>query len=112
MSNQSASISFRLDESTTAVLDDYCKRSGLSRGAACRSLVINSLAGGDPVATTMLVEECLQQLARQQALLQSQRRSLPYLLYAILTEIGRQDAATAAEVVRSTFAKIPNQELS
>jgi hypothetical protein len=110
MTAPSTSISFRLDAASIAVLDDYCQRSGLSRGAACRTLVINSLAGGDNIATSLMVEQCLQQLEKHQSILQQQRRHSAYLLYAILTQVGQKTPEAAAEVVRNTFTSIDPQE--
>lgn len=109
MTKPAIAVSFRLDVDTVAVLDDYCQRTGLTRGTACRTLVVNSLAGGDDVAVSVLQEEILRQIKQLQAGQAAQRRSLAYLLFTVLTEVGQRDAQEAADLVRRTFARCDEQ---
>lgn len=105
MRKRTKSVSFRLADDMLQLLKERADAVNLSHGEMARSLVISSLCGSpsdDQSAALDRLEAAQTELLQQ---LGMSDKKLAYLLYVILTEIGKIDPSEAKTTVKQEFLR-------
>jgi hypothetical protein len=105
MAKRTKSVSFRLADDVLQLLKERADAVNLSHGEMARSMVISSLCGSpsdDHSATLDRLEETQRELLGQ---IGKSDKKLAYLLYVLLTHIGKIDPSEAQATVKQQFLR-------
>lgn len=105
MKKRTKSVSFRLSEDVLQLLKERADAVNLSHGEMARSMVISSLCGAPSDDQTLQLEHL--EVAQKELLMLVGRtdKKLAYLLYVMLTQVGKIDPTEAKATVKDEFLR-------